>query len=312
LSEGVKRPAIEARPVAEALLALIRPHLAWGEIAGSLRRGKAEVGDVEIVATALPSYLTFMDSLVQQGMITKALYGEKKMTRWGGKYRGLIFQNMKIEIFLCDDWNRGYLLWLRTGPGNPADNANAYLVTKIKHGAPFHVKDGYVYQGDERLKIATEQDWFALCGLPYIEPKDRSVKRYARHFGARHQWGDPSKYKERQRELFDVSRYFEPSPVLLTEKPKAARPLFVWTAPFLCSEGKIWTYVGYGEWETHEITHHRARAYWDQLNRMPDAYRVAEGKRLTTYLQLRDARLRRELLANVLLEAMAVLRDRSL
>lgn len=310
MSEGDKRPAAVARPIVEAFIDLIRPHVSWAEIGGSLRRERSEVSDGEIVATALPSYLKFMDSLVEQGVIAKALYGEKKITRWGEKYRGLIFKNMKIEIFLCDDWNRGYVWWLRTGPGNPADNANMYLVTKIKHGgAPFHVKDGCVYAGDEKLKIGSEADWFALCGMPFIEPKSRSVKTYAKYFGRAHQWGDPAKYKERQVKLFDVAQNFEPKVAApAQEKLPTIRPPFVWSAPFLRADGQVWVYVGYGDWEPMEMTGERSRAYWDQLNRMPTWWRVAEGKRLKTYLDLRDARQRRERLADLLSEAVAVLR----
>jgi len=311
LSDGEKRPAVEVRPIADALLALIRPHLVWSEIAGSLRRERAEVGDIEIVATALPSYSSFLDGLVAQGAISKALYGEKKTTRWGEKYRGLVYQGMKAELFLCDDWNRGYMTWLRTGPGNPADNANMYLVTKIKHGsAPFHVKDGYVYAGEERLKIATEQDWFALCGLPYIEPKNRSIKTYSKQFGARHQWGEPSKYKIRQQAMFGL-RGLE-APITAAGSPpkeKPERPPFVWSSPFLRPDGKVWVYVGYGDYEPLEMTSARALAYWDKLNRMPDKWRVAEGKRVKTFVDLLEARLRRESIAGVLEQALAVLRD---
>lgn len=307
MSDGVKRSAAVVRPIAEALLALIRPHLVWGEIAGSLRRGKAEVGDIEIVATALPSYFAFLDGLVTQGTITKALYGEKKTTRWGEKY--LVYQDMKAEIFLCDDWNRGYLRWLRTGPGNPADNANMYLVTKIKHGsAPFYVKDGYVYQGDERLKIATEEDWFALCGLPYIEPKARSVKTYAKHFAQRHQWGDPSKYKIRQQRMFDLRGLEAPITGTGSPKDKPERPPFVWSSPFLRPDGKVWVYVGYGDYEPLELTSDRARAYWDRINRMPDKWRIGEAKRVKTYVDLLEARQRSAVYADVLVQALEVLR----
>ena len=310
MSDGVKRPALQARPLAEALLTLIRPHLTWGEIAGSLRREKAEVGDIEIVATALPSYLSFLDSLVQQGTITKALYGEKQTTRWGEKYRGLVYQGMKAEIFLCDDWNRGYMQWLRTGPGNQADNANMYLVTKIKHGhAPFRVKDGYVYAGEERLKIATEEAWFEICGLPFIEPKNRSVKAYAKLFGARHQWGDPGKYKIRQQRMFDLRGLEAPitgagSP----PKDKPERPPFVWSSPFLRADGKVWVHVGYGDYEPLELTSDRARAYWDKLNRMPDKWRIGEAKRVKAYVDLHDAQRQRAVYADVLAQALEVLR----
>jgi len=311
LSDGQKRPAVEVRPIAEALLALLRPHLVWGEIAGSLRRERAEVGDIEIVATALPSYFAFMDELVVTGTGKKALYGEKQTTRWGEKYRGLDYQGMKCEIFLCDDWNRGYLWFLRTGPGNPADNANAYLVTKIKNGnAPFRVSEGYVYQGDQKLKIATEQDWFALCGLPFIEPRTRSVKAYAKHFSKAHQWGNPSAYKIRQQKMFDLSLYFD-APIMASgqeKPPKPPRQKFVWSAPWLRTDGKVWVYVGYGEWTPMEMTSSRAKLYFEQLDRMAQKQRGIEGKRLFAFVDLRRIRERRDVMANVLSVAAEILR----
>lgn len=215
------------RPVALARLrtfaALIRPYCLRLEIAGSIRRGKPEVKDAELVAIPGAGLLAFLDHLVEEGRIQKAEYGDSRSHRWGPKYRGLIWQGLRVEIFLTDEASWGYIYWLRTGPGD----GNQTLVTLLgTHKAPIRVREGQVWtarawtynqkkkqwagEDERRVHVPDEATWFGLLGLAFIPPGNRTDDLYQRVIQRRpgHQWGDPTPHLIQppvtQRLLLDV------------------------------------------------------------------------------------------------------------
>jgi len=74
-----RRPAVrleDARQIIGELVALLRPACERIEIAGSVRRGKLEVHDAEVVIIPTPDLLPLTDDLIQYGKAQYALYGE--------------------------------------------------------------------------------------------------------------------------------------------------------------------------------------------------------------------------------------------
>jgi hypothetical protein len=186
VSSDKRVPAEEARKVAEQLiyhLAPVREHIT---IAGSLRRGKPDVGDIELVGMTSPALLPLLDKLVSEGVAEKAVYSDGR-TRWGTNYRGLLFQGMKCEVFIADQWNVGVQLWLRTGPGD----ANTYIMKNCAwKRAPCRAKDGYWWHGETRLCIQSEQALFDLLGMKYLEPHERTEDAYMLQMEhINHRWG---------------------------------------------------------------------------------------------------------------------------
>jgi uncharacterized protein YeaO (DUF488 family) len=194
VSSDTRRPIVEARAIAESLVALLSVGCDEIMIAGSIRRGKEMVGDVEIVALATPKLHGLMDRLLLDGVIEKAIYPDGNY-RWGKLYRGIQYMGMKCEVFLYDSHNRGYQQILRTGPGD----ANTTLMTLLSHRrAPYRFQDGYCWYSlnwyknhrdewaaeDRKLvPCPDEQTVFKLLGLPFIEPHERTEVRYQRLFG---------------------------------------------------------------------------------------------------------------------------------
>jgi len=187
----------EAQDLGSEFIARIGAQCQKVSIAGSARRAKALVNDIEIVAQPLGGALWWMlDELVSKGVIQKALYGDLSPThRWNGKkYRGLVYKNRRIEVFCADEHNYGYQLWLRTGPDNLTDRANTFVVTQIKYRAPFRLFEGRVMFGSRQLSIASEFDWFALLGLEFIHPEKRTESAYKALMKPKHQWGNLEPY----------------------------------------------------------------------------------------------------------------------
>lgn len=142
------------------------------------------VKDVELVGQGLkgdPGMLTRrLDALLGSGVIHLARYGDQMTTRWGEKYRGFLFQQMRFELFMADEDNWGYVLWLRTGPRD----ANQYVMTQLaEFKSPVRARDGYLWYGLRKLSVPHEAEMFRLLGMPYIEPKDREVGIYRRYLG---------------------------------------------------------------------------------------------------------------------------------
>jgi hypothetical protein len=184
---------IAARGIVQSMIDLLSPDCERVEMGGSIRRGKPEVHDGEIVAIGKPGLLRQVDALLNTGVVEKALYGDKQTTRWGAKYRGMLYQGLKVELFLADDQNFGYQLFLRTGPAE----ANTYLMKWLSwKQAPVRAKDGYWMHQEHKLRIASEEEQFALLGMPFIAPAERSeiVYRKLLQNNRAHHWPDFSAF----------------------------------------------------------------------------------------------------------------------
>lgn len=234
-------PLAEARGIIDELVDILRPACERIEIAGSVRRGKPEVHDTEVVIIPTPDLLPLTDDLINYGRAQYALYGEKLSKRWGNNYRGLLFGGIKCELFMTTEESWGYQYWLRTGPGT----ANTFIMQWLnwsKINAPIRFQGGYGWYAPTwthngkgwaavdktRLRIASEEDLFAVLGMPFIPPSERTEAIYKKVLGARdHQWPDYAPYfasGPEQMRLFASERtqlYFDPE--VLKEKDKDAR-----------------------------------------------------------------------------------------
>lgn len=196
--------AISILDTIRTFVAMLKPHCVELTVGGSVRREKPDVKDVKLIVMPQPTLLPFLDRLVANDTISKALYGGKP--RWGDKYRGMVFAGVKFEIFTYDADNRGYQLWLRTGPGD----AGHYVMGQLsQRHAPFGFQT-HAYLGtrewkkgklefmpnlSKKLRLSSEHDLFTLLGLPFIEPKDRSVERYTALMTRRgHTFGDAGQF----------------------------------------------------------------------------------------------------------------------
>jgi len=189
MSSDVKVPAEQAKKIAEQVVDALLSICEDIRIAGSVRRGKAMVGDVEIVAYPYhaPELLARLDRWVATGEACKAVYSDGS-NRWGQKYRGLQIPGFDahVEIFLADADNWGYQYWLRTGPGD----ANQYVMGQcIRFNSAYRAVEGHWQVNGRKLRVPEESDLFHLLGMPFIEPRDRTLERYQKYL-SKPQWTD--------------------------------------------------------------------------------------------------------------------------
>lgn len=189
----------ERQSIDDALMVARELHIILGpccdriEIAGSVRRASLMVGDIEVVAvpavtTAVPPgellprefdmLMHKLDMLVADQTIQKTIRDGGR-TCWGPRHRSFVFEGTKIDLFLADDRNWGSILSIRTGPAE----LSQMLVSRLHLKGLCH-KDGYVrnqiygrepMNGEmgEIVPCETEEDFFAMCDVPYIQPNER-------------------------------------------------------------------------------------------------------------------------------------------
>lgn len=196
MSTGNIIPLYEARQIASDFMEYVRGVCIFAEIAGSVRRQKTSVSDIDIVLEPHNTAAIWnrIDNMLNSGTIKKAVYGDGKF-RWGENLRGVQFMGMKVEIHLCTPENRGYAYWLWTGEGDK----NQYVMRQlIKHQSPIRFQDGFGwhvsydqshpqynrglgYAKIAKLNIPDEQSLYDLLGMPFIAPKNRNEITYRRY-----------------------------------------------------------------------------------------------------------------------------------
>jgi len=180
---------MQARDIAERLVEEIKPYAVRCEIGGSIRRGRDDVKDIEIIVIPNIEETTRICGLFSEpepwthnhlhtwategsgsGWVEWIKPGTDEIIPWtprlDGKYwRGLINHNgerIKLDMFLCDAETWGYIFMLRTGSAQ----FNAALARRgLHHGVRYSVED---LRG-----CYEERDAFERLGIKWVEPESR-------------------------------------------------------------------------------------------------------------------------------------------
>lgn len=175
----------QALPVALELKELLGPACHILEVAGSLRRGLPEVGDVELVAVpkqwgndALGYSLLDpeMDDLLARGVIEFRLDSRGRKT-YGERNRFLVHQpsGVPVDFFIGDRTNFGMLFVVRTGSAG----FNVALMSQLKRmGHRGHAYGGITLYADDPqrrrdIEVPDEETVFNLLGIDFIPPSQR-------------------------------------------------------------------------------------------------------------------------------------------
>lgn len=194
MSSGPKMLLAQATEVAHGLVALLEPICERVEIAGSIRRGEAVVGDIEIVAApafeddvaldvwggARPVRLDLLainlEAFRSSGTLVPRLVEVHRadgriehQQRVGDRYRALTFRGCPVDLFIVRppaQW--GVVFTIRTGP---ADFSHR-LVTEVRKRY-YRVESGQLLHLGKPVPCPEERDFFEAVGLPWIQPADR-------------------------------------------------------------------------------------------------------------------------------------------
>jgi len=161
----------EAYSIAANIIELLQPYSIRCEIAGSIRRKKSEVKDIEIVCIPKP-YQTglFQDGIAEVVNQWQKVKGELE---YGGcKYTQRILpQGIKLDLFFAEKENWGLIFAIRTGSAEYSHKilANAW----VKKG--YKSEGGYLFQNGKKFEVHEEKDLFKRIGVEYVAPEHRNI-----------------------------------------------------------------------------------------------------------------------------------------
>lgn len=184
-SDKPRWPYEAAMEVARELVGLLEPTCDRIQIAGSLRRRKPMVGDVEIVYVSRVEMrrdglfdsesVSLADetllSLIDQGVLERRLNANGRQM-WGdwNKFAVHVATGIPVDFFRTNETSWWNYLVCRTGPGASnvriADTAQRLGLKWNPYGPGFS-------RGRDILVMSSEQEVFETVGLPYLEPEER-------------------------------------------------------------------------------------------------------------------------------------------
>lgn len=197
MSGGQPIPLAAAEAVAVALLDLLEPACERIEIAGSIRRRKPVVGDLELVAIPrlrpepagdlwgtevrerdllaerVAALLAGGELSARAVTIRRADGSTEQGRRMGRAYLALVYRGLPVDLFIVHppaEW--GVIFALRTGPGD----WNIRLVSEVRrHGR--RVAGGRILSAAGPITCPEEADFFRAIGQPWLDPSERRPER---------------------------------------------------------------------------------------------------------------------------------------
>ncbi|WP_242157354.1 hypothetical protein [Aestuariivivens sediminis] len=157
----------QAQEIANKVKDMLAPHCYRIEIAGSIRRQKPEVKDIEIVAIPKPYDI----GLFSSGIALIVNQWPKVKGEFPCKYTQRILpEGIKLDLFFAEEDNWGLIFAIRTGS---AEFSHKVLATTwVKKGFRSHF--GYLTRGDKIFRFREEKELFRFLDLEYKEPWDRN------------------------------------------------------------------------------------------------------------------------------------------
>lgn len=196
MSQGRALRWAEAHAVATELVGLLADACERIEIAGSIRRRKGEVHDIELVAIPATGVAVLeglftdetrdfdrlaarVDHLVTEGRLAPRAVEIHRRDgsietgqRMGDAYKALVYRGVPVDLFTTDAERWGVIFALRTGPGD----WNTRLVTECQRYFR-RVAGGQVLHLGRPVPCPEEADFFRALGQPWVDPADRHVDR---------------------------------------------------------------------------------------------------------------------------------------
>ncbi len=165
VEERSKRfPLAEVQPDAERVLKTIRDvnGVERAEIAGSYRRGKATVGDIDILVVTRDGQ-KISDAIAALPIVRDVVaHSDKKLS-----FNFISGLRVDVRFVSKDQWGSALLYF--TG-----DKDHNISLRKIAIGKGWKLNEYGLFNGEEIIASKEEKDIYEKLGLPWIEPKERT------------------------------------------------------------------------------------------------------------------------------------------
>lgn len=174
-------PLTQARELSRRVIERLEPFVSRIEVAGSIRRMKPEVGDIEIVAEPNLYQADLLRTLAPDiEPIHRELESMGSWTRGGNRYVRIAnlfdLRSASLDLFLVHppaQW--GTIFAIRTGPAK----LGKYCVSKLHEldtpERAIRCKKGHIEdkRSQEIIPTPEEEDFFELCQVPLRPPQRR-------------------------------------------------------------------------------------------------------------------------------------------
>jgi DNA polymerase/3'-5' exonuclease PolX len=176
LSSGKKIPLAEAERLAEKYLEALSPYCLRIEAAGSVRRRKPEVGDLELVAIPRPVLDLFGQPSGDHCLNGVDWAGQfsGQAVKDGPKYKQIIMPEITLDLFIVTppaQW--GVIFLLRTGPDTFSQKLLSRRQDRGLLPSWMRSEDGAIRGKGKIIETPEEEDVFRLAEFPFVEPKER-------------------------------------------------------------------------------------------------------------------------------------------
>ena len=169
---------VQALGIAAEIVVQLKDCCEQCEIAGSMRRKKNEVHDIEIVCVPKQNPSAqgdlFAESFERSPWFVKAVLSlgiKLKGDPNKGKYVRMRHENIDIDIFIASPENYGLIKFIRTGS---AEWVRKQFIEMNKNGF-YRCKDGHLWQGSTMIETPEEEDVFRTLQIRWTDPADREV-----------------------------------------------------------------------------------------------------------------------------------------
>lgn len=191
MSAGARIPYARAIKIADGLFDRWGLDRATCHLVGSCRRGKVDVGDIELLCPAEPKNRDGLVGRIQATMDAEGMFaGTDAEAKIGRAVQGLkpgflmcslvvrpYGTEIAVQVFRYGPDNFGWSMVRTTGPG---DFGKWFLATwKKRHGInpalPASVSNNLVDAAGKTIPTPTEEAAFNLCGVPWVAPEQRDA-----------------------------------------------------------------------------------------------------------------------------------------
>lgn len=153
------------------------------QIAGSVRRRKAKVGDIEVVL--IPKMVLIQPDLFNfdgtqeydrdpgLALVLNNMGRTIRGNVFTGKYVAIDADDsevgrFRVDVFVATRENWGLILAIRTGSAG-----FSHSLARLWCRKGYHSRDGMLRKQERTIDVREERDLFKLLDLPFIDPCDR-------------------------------------------------------------------------------------------------------------------------------------------
>ena len=172
MSLGARIPWREGLAVAESISGRLRPIVERSKVAGSVRRRRPTVGDIEFVVEPRLAVADLFGNRAPAVAPVRALADELgRVTRGGDRMIQVTdlygIEGLTLDLYLVHPpANWWCILAIRTGPADLGHQA-----VQLLRGRGLRHEGGRILRGDgSEYPVESEVDFFQAAGLPFLPP----------------------------------------------------------------------------------------------------------------------------------------------